>query len=75
MKRIKTRIKEELEARGMTQKELAELTGIRPATINDLYHDRSKQFPRDVLEKIASVLNIDDINEIIELVDDERNER
>lgn len=73
MKRIKTRIKDELEARGMTQKELAELTGIRPATINDLYHDRSKQFPRDVLEKIASVLNIDDINEIIELVDDKRN--
>jgi len=70
MKRIKTRIKDELEARGMTQKELAELTGIRPATINDLYHDRSKQFPRDVLEKIASALNIDEISEIIELVDD-----
>lgn len=70
MKRIKTRIKDELDARGMTQKELAELTGIRPATINDLYHDRSKQFPRDVLEKIASALNIDDIGEIIELVDD-----
>jgi transcriptional regulator with XRE-family HTH domain len=75
MKRIKTRIKDELEARGMTQKELAELTGIRPATINDLYHDRSKQFPRDVLEKIASALNIDHISEIIELVDDERNEQ
>lgn len=70
MKRIKTRIKDELDARGMTQKELADLTGIRPATINDLYHDRSKQFPRDVLEKIASALNIDDISEIIELVDD-----
>ncbi|WP_368986173.1 helix-turn-helix domain-containing protein [Caldifermentibacillus hisashii] len=70
MKRIKTRIKDELEARGMTQKELADLTGIRPATINDLYHDRSKQFPRDVLEKIASALNIDEISEIIELVDD-----
>ncbi|MGG3853926.1 helix-turn-helix transcriptional regulator [Caldifermentibacillus hisashii] len=70
MKRIKTRIKDELDARGMTQKELADLTGIRPATINDLYHDRSKQFPRDVLEKIASALNIDHISEIIELVDD-----
>ncbi|MDL0419711.1 helix-turn-helix transcriptional regulator [Caldifermentibacillus hisashii] len=70
MKRIKTRIKDELDARGMTQKELADLTGIRPATINDLYHDRSKQFPRDVLEKIASALNIDEISEIIELVDD-----
>ena len=72
MKRIKTRIKEQLEQRGMTQKELSELTDIRAATIHDLYHDKSKQFPREVLEKIATALNINDINEILTIIDDEK---
>ncbi|MED0701073.1 helix-turn-helix transcriptional regulator [Aeribacillus composti] len=75
MKRIKTQLRKELEKRNMTQKELAELTGIRPATINDLYHDKSKQFPREVLEKVAEALNIDDINEILTIEDDEQNEK
>jgi len=70
MKVVKLRIKEQLDKRGMQQKELAEMTKIRPATINDLYHDRSKQIPREVIEKIANALDIDDINELITIVDE-----
>jgi putative transcriptional regulator len=70
MKVVKLRIKEQLDKRGMQQKELAEITKIRPATINDLYHDRSKQIPREVIEKIANALDIDDINELITIVDE-----
>lgn len=70
MKVVKLRIKEQLDKRGMQQKELAEITKIRPATINDLYHDRSKQIPREVIEKIVNALDIDDINELITIVDE-----
>ncbi|MBM7717326.1 DNA-binding Xre family transcriptional regulator [Bacillus thermophilus] len=64
-RRITIKLKEVLDKRGMTQKQLADLTEIRPATIHDLYHDRSKQIPRNVIEQIAEALNIDDINELI----------
>lgn len=74
MKRIQIRLKEQLEQRGMTQKELSELTDIRAATIHDLYHDKSKQFPRHVLEKIVNALDIDDMNELLAIVDDEKDE-
>lgn len=70
MKVVKLRLKEQLDKRGMQQKELAEMAKIRPATINDLYHDRSKQIPREVIEKIANALDIDDINELITIVDE-----
>lgn len=74
MKRIQIRLKEQLEKRGMQQKELADITEIRPATIHDLYHDKSKQFPRQVLEKIVNALDIDDMNELLAIVDDKKDD-
>lgn len=63
--KIKVLLKEQLEKRGLTQKELSEATEIRAATINDLYHNKSKQLPIKAIEKIAAELQIKDINEII----------
>ena len=71
MKKLEIKLKELLESRGKTQAELADAIGVRRATINDLYHNRSKQIPRNVVDKIAEELNITDINEILSIVSDD----
>ena len=43
--------------RGMTQKELAEKTGIRPPTISAICTGTIKHLPVDVLDRICDVLN------------------
>lgn len=39
----------------MTQKELSDRTGIRPATISALYHDKAKRIELEQLDKICDV--------------------
>ncbi|MDR4152099.1 transcriptional regulator [Bacillus cereus] len=62
---IKVLLKEQLEKRGLSQKDLSEATGVRAATIHDLYHNKSKQLPIKAIEKIATELQIVDIRELI----------
>ncbi|MGG0150729.1 helix-turn-helix domain-containing protein [Bacillus mycoides] len=62
---IKVLLKEQLEKRRLSQKDLSEATGIRAATIHDLYHNKSKQLPINAIEKIATELQIVDIRELI----------
>ena len=40
----------------MTQAELATKTGIRPATINEMYHERTERINLDYLSRICRVL-------------------
>lgn len=49
----------------VTQTELAEATGIRPNTINDLYHDIAERVGLEQLDKICEALQCD-LTEIIE---------
>ncbi|MGG2091940.1 helix-turn-helix transcriptional regulator [Bacillus sp. S13(2024)] len=63
--KIKILLREQLEKRGLTQKDLSEATGIRAATIHDLYHNKSKQLPIKAIEKISAELHIVDIGELI----------
>lgn len=53
---IKFKVKVMLAMREMTQKELAEKTGIRPPTISALCTNSAKHLPIDVLDKICAVL-------------------
>lgn len=53
---IKLKVKVMLAMRDMTQKELAEKTGIRPPTISALCTNSAKHLPIDVLDKICAVL-------------------
>lgn len=46
-----------LAMRGMTQKELAEKTGIRPPTVSAICTGAVKHFPIDALDKICQVLD------------------
>ena len=48
-----------LAERGMTQSELAQLTGIRPSTICDMYNNNCTFLKISNIEKICTVLNCD----------------
>ena len=54
---IKFKVKVMLAVRGMTQKELAERTGIRPPTISAICLGTVKHLPVDALEKMCDVLD------------------
>ena len=54
---IKFKVKVMLAMREMTQKELAEKTGIRPPTISAICLGTIKHLPVDALDKICDVLD------------------
>jgi transcriptional regulator with XRE-family HTH domain len=54
----------------MTQKQLAEITGIRPSAISNLCRGFIDRITIDHLERIAKALDIRDINELITIVDE-----
>lgn len=54
---IKFKVKVWLAMRDMTQKELAERTGIRPPTISAICTGTIKHLPVEALDKICTVLN------------------
>ena len=54
---IKFKVKVMLAMRGMTQKELAERTGIRPPTVSAICVGSVKHLPVDAVEKICGVLD------------------
>ncbi|MFR1006893.1 MAG: helix-turn-helix domain-containing protein [Hominilimicola sp.] len=56
-KMIKFTVKVMLAKREMTQKELAEKTGIRPPTISAICTGSVKHLPVDALDKICAVLD------------------
>ena len=58
---VKLKVKEILEERKITQKKLAEVSGIRESTISDIVRGA-----RTVLSKIAEALEITDIRELID---------
>ena len=54
---IKFKLKVELAKADMTQKALAERTGIRPSTISDISKGTVKHLPVDALNKICAALD------------------
>ncbi len=54
---IKFKVKVMLAVNEMTQKELAEKTGIRPPTVSAICTGAIKHLPIDALNKICAVLN------------------
>lgn len=60
---IKSLLKVELAKNDMTQKELAEKTGVRLPTISDMVTGKTKHISLDNIEKICKVLdcNISDL--------------
>ena len=54
-----------------TQKQLAKATGIRPNTINALYHGYAKRISLEQLDKICKALNCKLSDIIVEIPDEE----
>lgn len=54
---IKFKVKVMLAVRKMTQKQLAEVTGIRPPTVSAICLGTVKHIPVDVLDKMCKALN------------------
>lgn len=66
-RQLVVRLGDILKERDMTQKELKELTGLRPAAISEIVNNQRRSINRDHLERIADALEIDNIAEMIEL--------
>lgn len=54
----------------MTQAELAQKTGIRPATINEMYHELIERINLEHLNKICKILNCN-VSDILQYIPDE----
>ena len=70
---IKFKVKVMLAMRDMTQKELAERTGIRPPTVSAICTGAVKHLPVDALDKICEVLDCQPAD-LMEFVKEEKSE-
>ena len=68
---IKFKVKVMLAINEMTQKELAERTGIRPPTVSAICTGAVKHLPVEALNKICTVLNCQP-GDIMEYIPDEQ---
>lgn len=64
---VKIKVSDLLGKHKMTQKELSDRTGIRPATISAYYNETAKHIVLEHLEKICAVFNCD-INDVLEVI-------
>lgn len=69
--RLKLNFSQLLKERGLTQKELSDMTGIRPAAISALARGYVERLTIDHLERIANALEIKDVNELVTFVEED----
>lgn len=65
MRKVRLKIKEIMEQRGLTQIQLSELSGVRQSAISEMSRNVREQISLIHLAKLADALNIDDINEFL----------
>lgn len=70
---IKFRVKVMLALREMTQKELAEKTGVRPPTVSAMCTGTAKHIPVNVLESFCGVLDCQP-GDLVEYIPEETGE-
>lgn len=68
---IKIKLSDLLGKNKMTQKSLSDLTGIRPATISQMYYEESKRIDVRHLNNICKVFDCK-ISELLEYIPDEK---
>ena len=67
--KIKVKIHELINQRGISLRELSRLTDIRHATLSELANHKRQNINFHHIEKIADTLELDDIREIIDLIE------
>ncbi len=71
---IRIKISDLLGKHKMTQKALADLTKIRPATISKMYYEESKRFDIKQLNSLCKAFDCE-ISDLLEYVPDNKNEK
>ena len=66
---VKLKVKEALESRKLSQKKLAEMSGIRESTISDIVRGTRTVINFEHLSNIAEALEVTDIRELIDFED------
>lgn len=66
---VKLKVKEALESRKLSQKKLAEMSGIRESTISAIVRGTRTVINFEHLSKIAEALEVTDIRELIDFED------
>ena len=64
--KVKLKVKELLEERNITQKKLAQISGIRESTISDIVRGTRTVINFEHLSKIVEALEIDNISQLID---------
>lgn len=70
MKRVKMNLSDVLRSKNMNQKTLAQLTGLREATISVIARNTTEKINYTHLTKIMEALEINDFNILLQLVDE-----
>ena len=67
---LKSRLKILLAERDMTQKDLAEKTGLTTRLISEITNNKVKMYPKEALEKIMVALEVNNVGELFQTVDE-----
>lgn len=66
---IRNHLSRLLGERRLNQKRLAQMTGLRPSTVNAIYHERATRIDYDVLDRLCTALGCQP-GDILEFVPD-----
>lgn len=64
---VRLKLKMILFERGITQRELAEKTGLRENVISEMVNNQRKTFNREQVARVIQYLEITDMNDIFEI--------
>ncbi|WP_342546104.1 helix-turn-helix transcriptional regulator [Lysinibacillus sp. FSL K6-4013] len=70
MTKIKLKLDKQLKERKLRQKDFAEKSKLRPATISLMVNNKYDRLQLDHLLSVMQTLNITDFNEILEIIED-----
>ncbi|RIJ63785.1 helix-turn-helix transcriptional regulator [Rummeliibacillus sp. POC4] len=74
MQRIKLKLDEHIKKLNIQQKEFAEMSKLRPATISQMVNNKYDRIQLEHLLKVMQTLDLTDFNEILEIVDEREKE-
>lgn len=69
MPEIKIKLAEILKERGLTQTRLAEISGVRQASISSMVRNNTAMLSLEMMAKIMKALEINSVDELLEYVD------
>lgn len=67
---IKSRLKDIVDARGISIRQIARDTNSHFETIRRVYHDDMQHYPKDILDRLCAYLGVE-VGDILEYVPDE----